>query len=133
MIPIELFAPYEKQGQNVGSISAISRVRSLILRFLRLVMEPRQNVAQYFMFSKWKSKFGSAFLSSSWESKIALFFLTFPYPEPVPKNCVIFIGCNFESRASQVGLHKQKKDTASAKKGKVRLQRREGRRLKAVL
>ena len=52
-----------------------------------------------------------------------LVFLTFPYPEPVPKNCVIFIGCNFESRASQVGLHKQKKDTASAKKGKVRLQR----------
>ena len=47
-------------------------------------------------------KFGSVFLSSSWESKIALCFLTFPYPEPVPKNCVIFIGCNFESRASQV-------------------------------
>ena len=36
---------------------------------------------------------------------------------------MIFIGCNFESPASQVGLHKQKKDTASAKKGKVRLQR----------
>ena len=35
-------------------------------------------------------KFGSAFLSSSWESKIALFFLTFPYPVPVPKNCVDF-------------------------------------------
>ena len=40
---------------------------------------------------------------------------------PVPKSCVIFIGSNFESRASQVGLHKQKKDTASAKKEKVRL------------
>ena len=78
-------------------------------------------------------KFGSAFLSSSWESKIALFFLTFPYPKPVPKNCAIFIGCNSKSRASQVGLHKQKKDTASAKKAKVRLQRRGGRRLKAVL
>ena len=26
---------------------------------------------------------------------------------PVPKNCVIFIGCNFKSRASQVGLHKE--------------------------
>ena len=78
-------------------------------------------------------KFGSAFLSSSWESKTALFFLTFPYPVPVPKNCLIFIRCNFKSRASQVGLHKQKKDTASAKKGKVRLQRRGGRRLKAVL
>ena len=50
-------------------------------------------------------------------------FLTFPYPVPVPKNCVIFIGCNFKSRASQVGLHKEKKDTASANKGKVRLQR----------
>ena len=32
------------------------------------------------------------------------------------KNCEIFIGCIFESRASQVGLHKQAKDTASAKK-----------------
>ena len=42
-------------------------------------------------------KFGSAFLSFAWESKIA-FFLTFPYPVPVPKNCVIFIGCNFKSR-----------------------------------
>ena len=38
-------------------------------------------------------------------------FLTFPYPVPVPKNCVIFIGCNFESRVSQVGLHKQKNNT----------------------
>ena len=36
-------------------------------------------------------------------------FLTFPYPVPVPKNWVIFTGCNFKSRASQVGLHKQKK------------------------
>ena len=43
---------------------------------------------------------------------------------PLPKNCVIFIGCNFESRASQVGLQKQKKDTASVKEGKVSLQRR---------
>ena len=34
---------------------------------------------------------------------------------------MLFIGCNFESRPSQVGLHKHKKDTASAKKGKVRL------------
>ena len=42
--------------------------------------------------------------------KNCLVFLTFPYPVPVPKNCVIFIGCNFKSRASQVGLHKQKKD-----------------------
>ena len=29
-----------------------------------------------------------------------LVFLTFPYPAPVPKNCAIFIGCNYESRAS---------------------------------
>ena len=77
-------------------------------------------------------KFGSAFLSFSWESKIALLF-TFPYPVPVPKNCMIFIGCNFKSRSSQVGLHKQEKDTASAKKGKVSFQRRGGQRLKAVL
>ena len=55
--------------------------------------------------------------------KLPCFFLTFPYPATVPKNCVIFIGYNFKSRGSQVGLHKQKKDTASAKKGKVRLQR----------
>ena len=65
--------------------------------------------------------------------KNCLVFLTFPYPAPVPKNCVIFIGYNFKSRASQVGLHKQKKDTASAKKGKVSLQRSGGQRLKAVL
>ena len=65
-------------------------------------------------------KFGSVFLSSSWESKISLCFLSFPYPEPVRKNCVIFIGCNFESRASQVGLQKPKKDTASANSGQQR-------------
>ena len=33
--------------------------------------------------------------------------LTFPYRVPVPKNCVIFIGYHFESRASQVGLRKR--------------------------
>ena len=48
----------------------------------------------------------------------------FPYPVPVPKNSVIFIGCNFESRASQVGLHKRKKDTATAKEGKLSLLRK---------
>ena len=58
--------------------------------------------------------------------ELPLFFLTFPYPMPVPKNCLIFIRCNFESSASQVGLHKQKKDTASAKEGKVSLLRRGG-------
>ena len=81
-----------------------------------------------------RHKLGSAFLSYfSWDSKIALFFfLSLPNPEPVPKNCVIFIGCNFESRASQVGLHKQKKDTASAKEGKVSLRRR-GRRSQGFL
>ena len=41
--------------------------------------------------------------------RISLFF----------NECVIFIGCNFESRASQAGYHKKKKDTASAKEGKV--------------
>ena len=45
---------------------------------------------------------------------------------PVTKKCVIFIGRNFESRASEVGLHKQKKDTASAKEGRVSLLRRGG-------
>ena len=33
--------------------------------------------------------------------KNCLVFFTFPYPEPVPKKFMIFIGCNFESRASQ--------------------------------
>ena len=45
---------------------------------------------------------------------------------PVTKNCVIFIGCNFESGTSQVGLHRQKKDTTSAKEGKVSLLREGG-------
>ena len=43
---------------------------------------------------------------------------------PVPKKRVIFLGCNFKSRASQAGLHMEKKDTASAKKGNVSFQRR---------
>ena len=45
----------------------------------------------------------------------------------------IFIGRNVEARASQAGLHKPKKDTASAKEGKVSSLCRGGRRLKAVL
>ena len=50
-------------------------------------------------------------------------FFNFPVScAPSQKN-VIFIGCNFESRASEIGLHKQKKDTASAKEGKVSLLR----------
>ena len=53
--------------------------------------------------------------------------------------CLLWIGTYCIScvvqQTSEVkdGLHKQKKDTASAKKGKVRLQRRRGRILKAVL
>ena len=78
-------------------------------------------------------KFGSVFLSYSWESKITLFF-NFPVLYPTRKIVWFFIGCNFESRASQAGLHKQKKDTAWAKKGKVSLLRgllrRWGQRLK---
>ena len=65
-------------------------------------------------------KFGSAFLLCfPWESKIALFFFNFPVP--VPKNCVIFIGCNCELCVSQVGLHKQKKKYCVSKKGKSKL------------
>ena len=57
-------------------------------------------------------KLGSAFLSYfPWESKIALFF-NFPVSRERPQKYVLFIGCNFESRLSQAGLHKQKKDTA---------------------
>ena len=52
---------------------------------------------------------------------------------PVPKNCVDFIGRNVEARASQAGLHKPKKDTVSAKEGKLSSLGRGGRRLKAVL
>ena len=52
---------------------------------------------------------------------------------PVPKSCLIFIGSNFESRASQVGLHKQKNDTASAKKEKVRLLHRGGQSQECAL
>ena len=54
------------------------------------------------------------------------YLVFFNFPVPVPKNCVIFIGCNFESCVSQVGLHKQKKNTVSAKKGKVSLLHRGG-------
>ena len=35
------------------------------------------------------------------------FFLTFLYPVPVPKNCAIFIGCNFESLANKVEKPKE--------------------------
>ena len=45
----------------------------------------------------------------------------------------IFIGHNVEARASQAGLHKPKKDTASAKEGKVSSLCGGGRRLKSVL
>ena len=38
-----------------------------------------------------RHKLGSAFLSYfSWESQIALFFLSLPYPEPVPKKLCDF-------------------------------------------
>ena len=75
-----------------------------------------------------RHKFVSAFVSYNYINFFlgvkkfpSLVFLTFPCCVPVLKNCVIFIGCNFEIRASQVRLHKQKKDTASAKEGKVSL------------
>ena len=50
----------------------------------------------------------------------------FPVSRARSEKLCDFIGCNFESLASQVGLHKQKKDTASAKEGKVSLLRRGG-------
>ena len=50
----------------------------------------------------------------------------FPVSRARPEKLCDFIGCIFESLASQVGLHKQKKDTASAKEGKVSLLRRGG-------
>ena len=61
-------------------------------------------------------------------------FFNFPVSRARPEKIVwIFIGRNFEARASQSGLHKPKKDTASAKEGKVSSLCRGGRRLKAVL
>ena len=69
-------------------------------------------------------KFGSAFLLFSWESKMTCFF-NFPVSRPVPKNCVIFIGCNFKSRESQVGLQKLKKilrqQTVVSKEGESKI------------
>ena len=44
---------------------------------------------------------------------IASCFFNFPVPVP------IFIDCNFESRASRVGLHKHQKDTASVKEENI--------------
>ena len=39
----------------------------------------------------------------SWELQIAFYiFLTFPYHVLVPKNCGIFIGCNFELHVSNI-------------------------------
>ena len=48
-------------------------------------------------------------------AKTCLLLFNFPVSRARKKNCAIFIGCNFESGASQVGLHNQKKDTVSAK------------------
>ena len=76
-------------------------------------------------------KFGSAFLSSSWESKIAS-FLTFPYPEPVPKKLYDFYWLQLRIACKSGWIAQAEKDTAS-EKGKVRLQFRGGRRLKVVL
>ena len=80
-----------------------------------------------------RHKFGSAFLLYfSCDSKIALFF-NVPVSRACPKNCVIFIGCNFESRASQDGLHKWKKNIALAKDVKVSLLCRGGQSLGCAL
>ena len=59
------------------------------------------------------------------EVKKCLVLFNLPVSRARPeKLCNFFFGCNFESSVSQVGLHKQKKDTASARDGKVRLLRR---------
>jgi len=57
-------------------------------------------------------------------------FSNFPVSRARPE---IFIGSNFESRGSQVGLHKQKKDTASAKEEKVSLLHRGGQSQECAL
>ena len=64
-------------------------------------------------------KFRSEFLSFSWESKIGLFFLTFPYPVPVPKNCVIFIGFLFTCKSGWIA--QAEKGYCVSKEGKSRL------------
>ena len=49
-------------------------------------------------------------------------FLRFPYLVPVSKNCVIFIGCNLESRSSQVAIAQAEKRYCVSKGGKNRAQ-----------
>ena len=70
-------------------------------------------------------KFGCAFLLFfSWESKITLFFFFFFFfklsllPCPSRETCVIFIGCNFESLASQVAIAQAEKRYCVSKGGK---------------
>ena len=66
-------------------------------------------------------KFGSAFLSSSWESKIALFFLTFPYPVPVPRNCVDFYWPQRRSTCKSGWIAQADKTYCVSKGGKSKL------------
>ena len=73
-----------------------------------------------------RHKFGSVFLSYFLGSQKLPSFFNFPITGARHKNMCDFIGRNFESRVSEVGLHKQKKDTASAKEGRVSLLRRGG-------
>ena len=52
-----------------------------------------------------RHKFGCAFFSYFFIFYFIFFFpcfFNFPVSRAVPKNCAIFIGCNFQSRASQV-------------------------------
>ena len=100
-------------------------------RFLLLTIFTRDDVVSQ------RLKFGSGFLSYfSWESKIALLllpcFFNFSVSCARPEKLCDFYWLQLRI-TSQIGLHKQKKDTASVKEGKVSLLRTGGQRLKAVL
>ena len=66
-------------------------------------------------------KFGSEFLSSSWESKNCLVFLTFPYPVPVPKNCVDFYWPQRRSTCKSGWIAQAEKRYCVSKGGKSKL------------
>ena len=66
-------------------------------------------------------KFGSTFLSSSWESKIALFFLTFPYPEPVPKKLCDFYWLQLRITCKSGWIAQAEKRYCVSKEGKSKI------------
>ena len=121
--------PFSYQNGWATIISTGRRLKSVPVSVYMFIITRDDVVSQ-------RLKFGSAFLSSSLGVKNCIVFLTFPYPVPVPKNCMIFIGCNFKSMCKSGWIAQAEKRYCVIKEGKstlVSLQRRGGRRLKAVL